>query len=351
MAPVTPPSWLQAGSYNAQNDRLSAAGMMIPLATAGPLAALPGVKPSYQEAGLRVTQRATPDMQVTVAAGTCFIAATSTLGGVYQCHNNAAYDVPITAAHASLGRRDLIVARVYDAVDDVGTENDFKIEKVTGIPASAPTRPSTPAQAIALAEVLVPGASTAVVTANITDLRTYTVSIGGVQPIVNLSEVPLQPYNGQKIWWNLWQTESTFDGTAWQEIRYGAWLTYTPQWKSSGTQPSLGNGTATGKYWKAGRYCTFHAHIQPGSATTYGSGGYSISLPFPPRVGNPSQVLAVRFFDTSTGQAYMGQATASDLHPTLTFQGTSNLDTADFNSPFTFASGDSLQMSGTYETS
>lgn len=349
MAPVTPPAWLQAGSYSAQADRQALAGLLTPEPVSSPIAARPGVKPSYLGNGLKVTQRATPNMGVTVAGGTCYVSASSIIGGVYECQNDGNFDVTITAAHASLARRDLIVARVYDAVDDVGTENDVKIEAVAGTPASSPVRPATPGQAIALAEVLVPAASTSVVNANITDLRNRTVALGGILPVTGDTAVPAQPYPGQTIFRTDHNALILFDGAVWQYLAYGAWFVYTPAWSSSGTQPVLNNGTATGRYCQVGKTVTFHAHIQPGSSTTYGSGTYRVSLPVAPRAGNPSQILQVRVFDNSTGQAYMGQSTAASLTPTLTVQGSTNLDSAGPTTPITFAAGDSLQISGTYE--
>lgn len=70
-----------------------------------------------------------------------------------------------------------------------------------------------------------------------------------------------------------------------QEIRdqfssiFDAWTTYTPTWTAS-SNPAIGNGTITGRYLKVGRKCIAIVKITMGSATTYGSGGYSFGLPF-----------------------------------------------------------------------
>lgn len=216
MAPVNPPSYQQAGSYSARLDRLALAGLLTPHAPTSALAARSGVKPSPSNAGLAVVQRSTPDRWVTINAGTCYIPATSSIGGTYECHNDAAYDVQTAAAHATLARKDLICARVYDAIDDVGVLNELKIEVVTGTPAGSPSRPATPNQAIALAEVNVAAASTTVVTANITDLRQRVVALGGTLPCRNSSEVPASPHGGMRIWREDLKQELLWDGTAWR---------------------------------------------------------------------------------------------------------------------------------------
>lgn len=57
--------------------------------------------------------------------------------------------------------------------------------------------------------------------------------------------------------------------------------TFTPTWTSSGTQPTIGNGSITGRYKRDGDMVDVTVYIQPGSTTTFGTGGYSIGgLPF-----------------------------------------------------------------------
>lgn len=199
MAPVTPPSYLQAGSFSARSDRLALAGLLVTDYAVGALAARAGVKPAPSGSGMSVVQRSTPDRWATVNAGTIYIPATSATGGVYVCHNDAAYDVQTTSPHASLSRKDLIVARVYDAVDDVGVLNDFKIEVVTGTPAASPAQPTLPSQSVRLAEILVAPGSV-VTTASITDLRVRSVAVGGVLPVPNSGGLPASPPPGMPVW-------------------------------------------------------------------------------------------------------------------------------------------------------
>jgi hypothetical protein len=194
------------------------AGLLTPDYIRGPLVARSGVKPSPAGVGLQVTQRATPDKWVTVSAGTCFIAAASAVGGSYECINDSAFSVQLADAHATLPRKDLLIARVYDAVDDTGTDNKWAIEAVQGTPAASPARPGTPAGAIALAEVTVPAASSTIINANITDLRSAVVASGGILPAVNAADVPTAPYAGMGVYRRDTSRLQMHDGTGWREV-------------------------------------------------------------------------------------------------------------------------------------
>jgi hypothetical protein len=69
---------------------------------------------------------------------------------------------------------------------------------------------------------------------------------------------------------------ATASGLEWSED----WTTYTPTWSSSGTAPSLGNGTLSGKYLQIGKLVYVQIFFQSGSTTTYGTGDWRLSLPF-----------------------------------------------------------------------
>jgi hypothetical protein len=350
VAPVSPPSWLQAGSYSARSDRLTLAGLIFPDHFSGTLKPRWGVRPSPSLSDLKVTQRSTPDRWVSISAGICYVNATSATGGVYICTNDASYDVQTSASHATLARKDIIIARVYDAIDDTGSQNQFTIEVVTGTPAASPSRPAAPSQSTILAELLIPAASTTVTNANITDLRIQTVALGGVLPVADSSAVPLTPYSGMKIYRIDLKTELIWDGTAWQAIPYGGWSSYTPSWTAATTNPSLGNGSATGRVMQIGKMVHFAAHIVAGSTTTYGSGQYRISLPVNARTGNPQQLVQTRLWDNSASQAYAGQSVLSSTYVSLSTQGVNaDSDNVTPTVPFTFANGDELIACGAYE--
>jgi hypothetical protein len=218
VAPVNPPAWQEAGDYSAKLDRQVLAAMLTPHSGGGPLVARGGVKPLLGGTSLSVIQRPTPDMWVRVNPGACYIPATSALGGTYICANDAAYDIQLDPAHATLPRLDLVYARVADAVDDTGAANEFQIDNVTGTPASSPVRPAAPSQSIPLAEVLVAAADTSIVTADITDLRTYVTALGGTLPVKGTSDLPANPYIGMKVYRLDLLAEQVWDGVAWRTL-------------------------------------------------------------------------------------------------------------------------------------
>jgi hypothetical protein len=353
VAPVNPPAQLQAGSYSARVDRLGLAGMLTPHASVGSLKGRSGVRPNGAGTSLKVTQRATPAMWVTVGDGTCFVPATSVTGGNYECHNDAPYDVQIAAAHATLARKDLIVGRVYDAIDDVGAQNLFAIEPITGTPAASPARPATPSQAIALAEVTVGANVTSITTANILDLRQQTVSLGGVLPCASAAEVPTSPFPGMKIYRTDLNQEQIWDGTAWRPIAYGAWSTYTPTLTATGTNPTMGTGSSrTGKYFVIGKMVHVNSVVVFGSSgAAPGSGTYRISLPITAAtlsIGN--YVGAVNALDDSAnngedGVCRCGPASSGYDKVELFLAG----DLVTNAVPWIWANNDAIYFSLTYE--
>jgi len=62
-------------------------------------------------------------------------------------------------------------------------------------------------------------------------------------------------------------------------IGFPNYFNYTPEWTATTTNPSLGNGTATGKFYLQGILCFTFGKIVTGNTTSFGSGVYSFSLP------------------------------------------------------------------------
>lgn len=59
-----------------------------------------------------------------------------------------------------------------------------------------------------------------------------------------------------------------------------AWIPYTPVWGSTGTAPTIGNGSLSGRYKLLGKSCTAVFEQVNGTTTTFGSGTYSWTVPF-----------------------------------------------------------------------
>ncbi|WP_228988585.1 hypothetical protein [Streptomyces sp. DH8] len=144
-----------------------------------------------------------------------------------------------------------------------------------------------------------------------------------------------------------------------QEIRdqlnsmFDAWTPYTPTWTSSGTNPVLNNGTATGRYLKIGRTCYVSVLITTGSTTTYGSGTYAFGLPFPSANAGVVQLGVARVSGASAtwiGQCHVnaGASTAGiTTNASATNAAGSNITPT---SPETWAAGAAFRFSLTYQT-
>jgi hypothetical protein len=161
MALRTPPSWLQNGSHPAENDRLSTQALY---ATTGII----GTN------SLAVTQNSTPGMSVFVASGWAAIVGTTQVNmGTYVGYNDAQVTLAIAVSPVANSRIDLVVMTVNDAFY-TGALNSVVLTVVTGTAAATPVAPTTPANSIALAQILVGASVTSILTANITDVRVNT---------------------------------------------------------------------------------------------------------------------------------------------------------------------------------
>lgn len=128
------------------------------------------------------------------------------------------------------------------------------------------------------------------------------------------------------------------------------WTTYTPTWSCSGSAPSLGNGTLTGRYHRpAGSdLIVAEGFLSCGSTTTYGTGTFRFALPAnaaASAVGvtiGPGQVL-----DTGTFRRPAAAVLAAASYVTI-ISLTSPGDVGN-GTPQTFATGDAISWSITYQ--
>ena len=145
------PQWLQADSYPGAADRQ--------LITA--------LWPAAASKGCAVS--AGSGMAVNVAGGQVAVPASD--GTTVLCTSTAVEVVTLDPAPASgTNRIDLVICQAR-STEFGGTNEDFVFAKVNGAQASSPVAPAVPVNAVALAQVYVPGGSANVTAANITDLR------------------------------------------------------------------------------------------------------------------------------------------------------------------------------------
>ena len=239
MALRTPPSWLQNGSHPAENDRLTTQALY---ATTGIIGST----------SLAVTQNGTPNMSVNIAVGWAAIVGTSTTTqGTYVSYNDAVVNAAIATAPSSNSRIDLVCLTVNDAYYS-GSTNNVVVNVVTGTVAASPVAPSTPANSIALAQVLVGTSVTSIITANITDVRVQTttnlpvVSLTGTQTLTNKTlTAPTITQPTITAPFEVGQQLATFGGTMNLDLASGEVLWYTSGSTSNATLNFRGNSGTT----------------------------------------------------------------------------------------------------------
>jgi hypothetical protein len=132
-----------------------------------------------------------------------------------------------------------------------------------------------------------------------------------------------------------------------------AWITYTPTWTASTTNPSIGDGTITGRYKQIGKTTFVHIKLSIGSTTTFGSGSWRFSLPVNAYSGD-SAVLPTIFLDNGTGYFQGLSFTSYDNDATyvvpIADNGSSIGQPASDTVPFTWAENDTITISGSYES-
>lgn len=98
---------------------------------------------------------------------------------------------------------------------------------------------------------------------------------------VTSSTRPDSPVEGQMIYETDTKSLVLYTGSYWEVLSYhGPFKTYTPAWTASSVNPSIGNGTLTGRYRRLpGRTVHLRVTWVRGTTTNMGSGTYSFGLP------------------------------------------------------------------------
>jgi len=130
----------------------------------------------------------------------------------------------------------------------------------------------------------------------------------------------------------------------------GGWISYTPTWTATTTNPTIGNGSIVGGYRRIGDIVEFYAKIVAGSTTTYGSGSYRVSLPVTAFGSEWVQGFTVGILDAGVAwyTNYYGQGQRSGLSSSFESNLMSNQADWTNTSPFTFGNGDTFQVQGRY---
>lgn len=145
-----------------------------------------------------------------------------------------------------------------------------------------------------------------------------------------------------------------YSGSAWVGVgpTNGAWRSYTPTYSNI----TVGNGTVTSRYMRIGRMITYKWQFSLGSTSAIGTNP-TFAVPVTAAAQGELDMNVCRFTDNSPFTRYMGWAVGAttstveigqiDISGLSTTLRTSITAT----SPFTWASGDSIFVTGTYEAS
>ena len=217
MAVTNPAAFLQnaGATHTAEITRNAIGAFQAGPRTASSLVPRGGVHPHLGGA-LAVTQNGSPNMTVNVANGMIAVPGTEgTSQGQYICMAPTTTNLAITAAHATLPRIDIVVAKVEDAAYS-GANNQWSLAVVTGTAAASPTAPAAPNNSITLATVAVAAAATQILNANITDTRPY--SSVGIIYVKDVASLPSPAMGGMVAYVKSTGQLSTYNEntTTWQ---------------------------------------------------------------------------------------------------------------------------------------
>jgi uncharacterized membrane protein YbhN (UPF0104 family) len=131
-----------------------------------------------------------------------------------------------------------------------------------------------------------------------------------------------------------------------------AWTTYTPTWTAATTNPVLGNGTIVGRYKKIGKVVNFQIDLTMGSTTTYGSGAWSVTLPFAAAASSGSRIGVAQALGGSRfpGQVVISPSATGTSPFFPSSSSVSNLSSVAATTPFAWANGNELRITGCYES-
>jgi hypothetical protein len=129
----------------------------------------------------------------------------------------------------------------------------------------------------------------------------------------------------------------------------GGYKSYTPTVTGSSSDPTLGNGTVSGRWRRIGDWVDGYVELTMGSTTSGGSGNIRISLPTLAAVGEGDQIAGGVLVQDSGTRFYAGvPLIASNVQYVEMYVDQAAVT---FSSPFTYANGDKYRVSFRYLTS
>jgi len=272
------------------NQRISTLETRAAMATAFPssvgdrLLVEGGVLPSVDDTAFATVSSGTSSSPaVTTGSGRCVVPVTGNYG--YECTWPGGQGaIALTVPHATNPRKDLLVARIYNAAEHGDTLTGFYLETVDGVAASNPQPPQVPPGSIPLKDIQV--ATTGALT--ITNRAYYTRAAGGIRRTENDGNRAGSHPRDLRV-----STAGTLDvwqGGVWQTLATPAvWSQFSPTLYYSGAASggtgaggtmALGTGgSAIGRYIVVGKTCTLRYAFRGGPGGFGGSGSVYTTLP------------------------------------------------------------------------
>lgn len=178
-------TWMDGVAAAGQDLRLEQVGAFLtgasPSGSTG-IAARPGVRYGTGDP-LKIS--ASSGMTLAVNAGIAWVQGSAAANsGMYTGCLDTAGTVTLATSDPTNPRIDNIIVQVIDNGDATSTT---KVTPQTGTPASSPVAPTLPANSLLLAQVAVAASTSSIVAGNITDKRVWTVSVGGIVPMANVT--------------------------------------------------------------------------------------------------------------------------------------------------------------------
>ena len=146
---------------------------------------------------------------------------------------------------------------------------------------------------------------------------------------------------------NVKVTNLIFNDNTVQTTAPGVPVPYNPTW--SGTGLAFTGTPATGSYMKVGKLVTFRAKVVCTTVTNFGTGQYSITLPF--SVASNYQFNDGAIHRSSNGNHYPLKGHIDNSNILTLWDGAGATDIVfDHNSPYTLTTSDYFYITGTYES-
>lgn len=211
MTVLTPPGYVQGGSYTAKLDRVYNTTTRVVADVSTQLRARQGFYTG------RAPVYANPSgWNVTMSACAGVVANTfASNSGDYELANDGTVQVTVAASSPTLNRQDILGFQIKDNLFDASGLNTAVPAIIQGSnSAGASADPSLPASFIPVVRAIVPAGSTA---PTLQTLVRYTTNDGGAIRIDSAAHrAELVPFAGMRIWRSDRGWYETHDGTAWR---------------------------------------------------------------------------------------------------------------------------------------